>query len=145
MFFVWDDTYNTGIEVIDNQHRMIVDYINRLDNAISTNDKDEIDKVFDNLLNYCISHFSFEESLMTEHGYEHTEGHRRVHNSFTTRIENYKSEWNYGKDISRQLLGDLKIWLVSHIQSEDQDYAEVIRNNLNQGWISKMLSKFFPN
>ncbi len=144
MFFVWDDAYNTGIEVIDIQHRKIVDYINQLDKAISTNDKVEIDKVFDNLFNYCLSHFSFEESLMAEHGYEYTEGHRDVHNSFTARIERYKSEWNQGNDISRQLLRDLKVWLVSHIQREDQHYAEVIQNKLNQGWISKMLGKFFP-
>jgi hemerythrin len=145
MFFVWDDRYNTGIEVIDIQHRKIVDYINQLDNAISTNDKVEIDKVFDNLFNYCLSHFSFEESLMTEHGYEHTDVHRDVHNSFTARIERYKSEWNQGNDVSRQLLGDLKVWLVSHIQSEDQLYAEVIQKKLNQGWVSRVLGKFFPD
>jgi hemerythrin len=144
MFFVWDDAYDTGIEVIDIQHRKIVDYINQLDNAITTNDKEQIDMVFDNLFNYSLSHFSFEESLMAEHGYEHTEGHRKVHNSFTERIERYKAEWNKGNDISRQLLRDLKVWLVSHIQREDQHYAEVIRNNLNQSWISKMLDKFFP-
>jgi hemerythrin len=145
MFFVWDDAYDTGIEVIDIQHRKIVDYINQLDKAITTNDKIEIEKVFDNLFNYCLSHFSFEESMMAEHGYEHTEGHREVHNSFTARIERYKSEWNQGSDVSRQLLRDLKVWLVSHIQREDQLYAEVIQNKLNQGWITKMLGKFFPS
>ncbi len=145
MFFVWDDAYNTGIEVIDIQHRKIVDYINQLDQAISTDDKIEIDKVFDNLFNYCLSHFSFEESLMAEHGYEHTEGHRAVHNSFTSRIERYKSEWNQGHDISRNLLRDLKVWLVSHIQKEDQLYVDAIQNKLNQGWIAKMLGKFFKD
>jgi hemerythrin len=146
MFFVWDNAYDTGIEAIDMQHRKIVDYINQLDSAISSNNTDEIEKVFENLFNYCLSHFSFEESLMEEHGYEHTEGHRMVHNSFTDRITRYRLEWTKGKtDVSRRLLSDLKVWLVSHIQREDQFYAEDIRNKLDQNWISKMLKKFFPN
>jgi hemerythrin len=144
MFLVWDDAYDTGIEVIDTQHRKIVDYINQLDNAITSNNRDDIEKVFENLFSYCISHFSFEESLMAEHGYEHTEGHRVVHDSFTDRIERYKVEWKEGKDISRQLLRDLKVWLVSHIQREDQFYANEIRNKLNPNLITKMLRKFFP-
>jgi hemerythrin len=144
MFFVWDKSYDTGIDVIDTQHRKIVDYINRLNDAIDSKDKEEIERVFENLFDYCVSHFSFEESLMQEHGYQHLEGHRRVHNSFTESIKRYKNEWNEGRDISRKLLSDLKIWLISHIQKEDQFYAEEIRNKLNRTWISKMLGKFFP-
>jgi hemerythrin len=101
--------------------------------------------VFESLFSYCISHFSFEESLMAEHGYQHVEGHRKVHDSFTDRVERYKMEWREGKDISRQLLRDLKVWLVSHIQREDQFYAKEIRNKLNPGLVTKMLAKFFPN
>ncbi len=145
MFIAWDKAYDTGIDVIDTQHRKIIDYINQLHKAISTNDKKEIDKVFDNLFNYCVSHFSFEESLMAEHGYQNTEGHRAVHDSFTQRISRYRSEWDQGKDISRRLLNDLKIWLIAHIQKEDQYYAQEIRNKLNKGWISKMLGRFFPS
>ncbi len=144
MFIAWDNAYDTGIEVIDIQHRKIVDYINQLHYAISTKDKDEIDKVFDSLFQYCISHFSFEESLMSEHGYQNTEGHRMVHDSFMDRIRRYKSDWDQGKDVSRRLLNDLKIWLIAHIQKEDQYYAQEISSKLNKGWISKMLVKFFP-
>ncbi|WP_172838733.1 hypothetical protein [Solemya velesiana gill symbiont] len=34
MFFEWDDAYNMGVDVIDHQHRRIVDYINTLYQAI---------------------------------------------------------------------------------------------------------------
>lgn len=144
MFFVWDSAYDTGIDVIDQQHRKIVDYINQLHNAISTKNDKEIDEVFTNLFDYCVSHFSFEESLMKEYGYQHLEGHRKVHDSFTDRIARYQAEWKQGKDISRRLLSDLKIWLIAHIQKEDQYYAVEIRNKLNKGWVTKMLDKFFP-
>jgi len=145
MFITWDDTYNTDIEVIDKQHRQIIDYINQLHIAISTDDKESIDRVFDSLFNYCVSHFSFEEKLMAEHGYKHTEAHHMVHKSFTESILRYKSEWDLGKDVSRRLLNDLKIWLIAHIQKEDQYYAEEIRNKLDKGWIATTLGKFFPD
>lgn len=143
MFFVWDDAYNTGIEVIDTQHRRIVDYINDLHHAIHTDDKEGVGKVLESLITYTISHFSFEESLMEEHGYQHTEGHRKVHKAFTDRVMRYQLEWGQGKDVSRRLLSDLKVWLISHIQQEDQDYAKEIRKKINKGWVSKMLGRFF--
>ncbi len=143
MFFVWDDAYNTGIEVIDTQHRRIVDYINDLHHAISTDNKEGVGKVLESLINYTISHFSFEESLMEEHGYQLVEEHRKVHKVFTDRIMRYQLDWSKGKDVSRKLLSDLRIWLISHIQQEDQDYARVISKKLNQGWVSKMLGHFF--
>jgi hemerythrin len=143
MFFVWDDAYNTGIEVIDIQHRRIVDYINDLHHAISSDNKEGVEEVLGNLISYTISHFSFEESLMEEHGYQHTEGHRKVHKAFTDRVMRYQLEWSSGKDISRRLLSDLKVWLISHIQQEDQDYAKEISKKLNKGWVSKMLGRFF--
>ncbi len=143
MFFVWDEAYNTGIEVIDTQHRRIVDYINDLHQAIFNDDKDGVGKVLESLINYTISHFSFEESLMEEHGYQLTAEHRKVHKVFTDRIMRYQLDWSQGKDVSRKLLSDLKVWLISHIQREDQDYAKVISKKLNQGWVSKMLGRFF--
>ena len=143
MFFAWDDTYNTDIEVIDTQHRQIVDYINKLHGAISTQNKHAVDEVLESLIDYTISHFSFEEVLMENHGYPLAEAHRRVHQAFTDRIMRYQQEWAEGKDISRRLLNDLKIWLISHIQKEDQDYAREIRNKVNKGWVSKMLGRFF--
>ncbi len=145
MYITWDSAYDTGIEVIDTQHRQIVDYINQLHKAISTDDKNSIDRVFDSLISYCVSHFSFEESLMAEHGYQNTEGHRMVHKSFTESILRYKTEWDKEKDVSRRLLNDLRVWLIAHIQKEDQYYAREIRNKLNKGWISKMLGKFFSD
>ena len=143
MFFAWDDAYNTDIEVIDTQHRQIVDYINQLHSAISNHNKHAVDEVLESLIDYTVSHFSFEEVLMENHNYPLSAAHRQVHEAFTARILRYQQEWAEGKDISRKLLNDLKIWLISHIQREDQDYAREIRSKINKGWVSKMLGRFF--
>ncbi len=142
-FFLWDHAYDTNIDVIDTQHRQIVDYLNDLHSAISTDDKAVVGKVLDNLIEYTISHFSFEEALMVEHGYPMIDSHHLVHQAFADRIKRHQLEWSQGKDVSRQLLSELKVWLISHIQKDDQDYAKVISKQLNQGWVSKALGRFF--
>lgn len=143
MFFTWESSLDTGIEIIDEQHRRIVDYINALHNAISTKDIDMVSNILDQLIDYTVSHFSFEESLMQNHGYMHTEAHKKVHDMFTARIQNYRKELDEGKDISRKLLNDLKVWLTSHIKSEDSDYVKVVKTKVEKSWVSKTLGKFF--
>ena len=41
----WNESYNIGIEVIDHQHRQILDYINALEQVKSTGDRDKIREV----------------------------------------------------------------------------------------------------
>jgi hemerythrin len=143
MFFLWDDTYDTGIDVIDLQHRRIVDYINELHNAINSKNMAIVGEILEGLIGYTLSHFSFEESLMEEHGYQHTDSHRKTHKAFTDRVFRYQKEWAEGKDVSRKLLSELKVWLISHIQKDDQDYANVISSKLNKSWVTKALGRFF--
>lgn len=146
-YFVWDSSFDIGIDVIDRQHRHIVDYINRLHEAIATNNQAVIHEVFDLVVNYTLTHFTFEEKLMEQAGYPHTDAHREVHKAFTQRIQDYRVRLLRGEDVAKRLLSDLRIWLTSHIKTEDRDYAEHVRMNLadpgQQGWLSRTLGRFF--
>ena len=44
-FILWSHDLDTGIGVIDNQHKRIVEYLNELHNANETGDMDEINPV----------------------------------------------------------------------------------------------------
>lgn len=48
----WNDSYNIGIEVIDNQHRQILDYINILEEVRKTGDRGKIKEVLEDLIDY---------------------------------------------------------------------------------------------
>lgn len=52
----WTDDLNTGIDVIDKQHRRIVECINELSVANTKNDKLGIKHVLDELVDYTLSH-----------------------------------------------------------------------------------------
>jgi hemerythrin len=142
---VWTNDLNTGIEVIDHQHQRIVDYINQLDDILENKDMDQIQGVLDELVDYTLSHFTFEESLMEEAGYPFIKAHKKVHELFVRRINNYLQRFKMGEDITEELLHTLKAWLLNHIRNDDNDYSESIRNNIEnvgttkkKSWFSKL-------
>ena len=148
----WTDELNTGIKVIDNQHMRIVEYINKLDDTHGTNDKEAVGTVLNELIDYTLSHFAFEESLMEEAGYRYIRGHKKIHELFIKRVNNYVQRFKMGEDITEELLNTLKTWLINHIKSDDDDYAEIVKNNLQDsesereekdGWLSRSIKNFF--
>ena len=146
----WDDQLNTGIQVIDSQHRRIVEYINSLYDASLTRNRNDVEQVLQNLVDYTLSHFAFEESLMEEAGYPFINGHKRVHELFVKRINNFQQRFKIGDDITDELLAALKSWLINHIKSDDNDYTQTVLTNMNyvntqqsSGWLSRSLKHFF--
>ena len=146
----WYDELDTGIEVIDKQHQRIVEYINQLDDIVDHPDKTKLAGVLNELVDYTLSHFTFEESLMEEANYPFIKAHKRVHLLFIQRINQYLKRFKAGEDITVELLNTLKAWLINHIKSDDNDYAEIVRTNLHtidsrhkDGWLARSLKKIF--
>ena len=143
-FMVWDPSLDTGIEVIDEQHKKIVDYINELHDAALLDDRDKVSQVLDGLINYTISHFAFEEDMLEQHNYHLINAHKKVHQAFINRINKHKEDHANGKNVARALSGELQIWLSSHIKNEDADYVKTLDiKPPSGGLLSKMLKKFF--
>ncbi|MFO7594620.1 MAG: bacteriohemerythrin [Pseudomonadota bacterium] len=147
MYFQWSERLNTGITEIDNQHRVIADYINALYNAKQTDDLSEVDKVLAGLVGYTVNHFSFEEQLMEQAGYEFLRPHQRVHELFIKRIGEYRDRFSRGEDITDELLTLLKGWLGNHIEQEDRGYLTsvtvVTNDSNNNSWIAGLVKKIF--
>ena len=51
---VWQDDLNTGIEVIDQQHRRIVEMLNHLYNAQRSMERTVVGEVIDELVDYTL-------------------------------------------------------------------------------------------
>jgi hemerythrin len=126
--FVWTDQLNVGIEVIDQQHRRIVEYINQLDDARSNGySREEIGYLINDLVDYTISHFGFEESLQEEANYPFLKSHKKVHELFTKRVSEYQTKFTQGEDVSKALNSLLVTWLFNHIKRDDVDYVESVK------------------
>lgn len=147
----WTPDLNTGIDVIDNQHKRIVDYINQLGLAISQRKRDVVGPILDELVDYTISHFAFEESLQEECGYQYAKPHKAVHEMFVKRVAKFQEKHYAGEDVALQLHSMLSTWLVHHIKRDDMAYVSDVRprihsivDNKKEGsWLSRSLGKFF--
>ena len=126
-YMKWSSDLDTEIHVIDNQHQRIVEYINQLHDAIEHHSRDEVGSVLEQLVEYTMSHFAFEEDLMEESGYPFVHAHKKVHRLFEKKMGDFQQRFELGEDISRQLLTLLRTWLVNHIKRDDGDYAESVK------------------
>lgn len=150
-YLYWTDDLNTGIEIIDRQHRCIVDYINELSVADTKDDKTGIKEVLDELIDYTLSHFSFEEELMEKANYPFLKAHKRIHEIFTKRVVECLQRAEKDENVAPELLSILKIWLVNHIKNEDADYAGIVKESLGiksagdktEGKLGSVLKKLF--
>lgn len=150
-YLTWTDDLDTGIEVIDGQHRRIVDYINKLHDAHERGDRTLLGAAIEETVDYTLSHFGFEEALMEDAGYEFVRPHKKVHELFTKRVAEYQLRFRAGEDVSEEMLNLLSRWLFSHIRSDDASFAKTMRgkaqkltqNEKAESWLSRTMGRFF--
>ena len=124
----WNSRFDTGIEVIDLQHRRIVDMINDLHDQSVGQGGSRINEILRRMHEYVAEHFSFEEELMRAADYPYLHAHCQLHQRFLDRLEAMSGRHVGGEDIHKELSGFLTKWLTHHIGHEDQDYvADVSR------------------
>lgn len=146
--FKWTDDLNLGIDIIDSQHKRIVDYINEINIAISYEDVTMVFDVMERLKDYTMDHFAFEEQLMKQAGYMLLEPHQKVHRRFEDKMNKLEASLSDGQDpfgVARRIRTSLMAWLIQHIKQEDIDYVPVVKKALHkeQNWIGSALKRIF--
>ncbi len=108
-------------------------------------------EVIDELIDYTLSHFAFEEELMEEAGYPFSLAHKRVHEVFGKRVGEYRLRFQAGEDVCDELRSMLSRWLFNHIRGDDQAYAPQVIAHLDQfarrhqhgNWLGRTLKRLF--
>ncbi len=147
-YMEWTRDLESGIPVIDAQHKRIIEFINELYEARQSGSASETNQVMEGLLNYTVTHFEFEEGLQEKAGYPFLKAHQRIHEIFMKKIADIRVRAAEGEEVAHELLTLLKGWLVSHIKGEDRDYIESVKKVLESddqadtGWLNTLLKKF---
>ena len=149
----WTADLDTGIPLIDQQHRRIVDFINHLEVAKNAGDKEAVKQIVYDCVDYTLSHFAFEESLQEEAGYAYCKPHKKVHELFARKVSEYQERMDLGDDVAEELHATLARWLVNHIKRDDADYVESVRasmaprararaeENKKTGWFRRLFGR----
>lgn len=147
----WSAQYETGIDVIDNQHKRIVEYINTVHELQKRSEnREQLNEVLLLLIDYTVNHFAFEEALMEEAGYDDIVSHTITHQSFIKQIESLHQQYQSGADVVHILADVLITWLIQHISHDDQSYVPIVRDKFLRHkqpyidrWISDKTQKLF--
>jgi len=121
--FQWKDTYNTGVTLMDQQHRRLVDLINQLFKCMKDGgDRMILADVVDELVNYTVTHFRAEEDIMRKHNYPDFDAHQQIHKNFVEKVGVYADKLKSGERLPpADIYNFLKDWLISHIEKQDRD------------------------
>jgi hemerythrin len=121
----WSDTLSVGIQEIDDQHRFLVDLLNKLHRAIHQRQGTAAtETILMELVDYTKIHFAVEESLMRILGYPAYDEHKQQHDHLIDEIHELQDKLASGKaSVTFELLHFLRTWLTKHIMEEDQHYS----------------------
>jgi hemerythrin len=128
-FIVWSEKISIGVEAIDNDHKKLIELINRCSRINTLHDKvDQVQQVLIELVQYTSYHFSREEAIMQACGYPHLMEHSLGHQKLLSQVKTYLYDFSQGT-MSLQMFNDfMKSWLIKHILASDKDYAPYCKN-----------------
>jgi methyl-accepting chemotaxis protein len=121
--YVWDQTFATGNETIDNQHKTLFEALNHLLAAMRSGKAgDELKKALDFLSDYTVKHFFDEEQIQKRAAYPDHPNHHKMHESFKKTVQELGGELIM-KGASEKLVSEVRKkignWLITHIKGQD--------------------------
>lgn len=126
-YFTWQDKFNTGIDDVDRDHKILADLISQLHDAFASGKGDQtIGPVLAVLSDYTDYHFKREEALMNRYGYPQAEEHKAEHDSLKSKVFEIRRRFEAGEGaaIGNELLAFLHFWLYFHILDVDMAFRE---------------------
>lgn len=132
--FNWNQRFETGIDEVDSQHRVLIDILNRIFRCIDLEqvDSDVIDGHLKELGEYWHQHFTDEQAMMQERGISerHRKLHEMEHHAFAYDVErlvNRRATMEDPLQVAQQSASFIATWLSMHILGVDQAMARQLR------------------
>ena len=115
----WSEDYATGVEQIDQDHKMIFqmseDFRAALDEGRGAR---TYPTMLTNISLFCRGHFGFEEDCMTKHSCPVAEVNKAAHKMFVQAVSDFQQRYTphgYDQADARQLVDMVDQWLQNHI------------------------------
>ncbi|MCP4725667.1 MAG: bacteriohemerythrin [bacterium] len=87
----WNDEFSTGIAMLDNQHKNLINRIVKLTKAIENGREGmEVTQMIDFLKEYTRAHFLAEEKYMDKYKYPESSFHKQEHKKFLKTLNEIK-------------------------------------------------------
>jgi len=125
VLFPWHDVYSVKISMIDAQHKVLVDLINQLHQAMmNRTGRERLGTILAGLIQYTRGHFAAEEGLLQANQYPDLANHKVEHERFTKSIQDFEAKFQRNDlALTIDVMNFLKDWLIKHIKGVDARYV----------------------
>jgi hemerythrin-like metal-binding protein len=130
--FQWNDSYNVGFKLIDDQHKILISLINDLYVAQRFGTlQTAIIGVLEKLAKYTVYHFNSEKELFAQYKYPKTTEHLAEHDYFVDKVIGFQQELNKGGIVlSLKTMDFLKDWTITHILGSDKEFGDFVKQQI---------------
>jgi hemerythrin len=131
MAYQWDSSLETGYELVDNQHKQLVQAVNALMEASRLGKGNEtVFQTLEFLTGYTIKHFKDEEDLQKKFNYPDFLNHRRIHEEFKITVGGLTRRLHTegpSETLVREVSTNIGNWLLNHIKGDDFRMAAFVK------------------
>lgn len=129
--FPWNDNFNIGVQIIDEQHKILVKILNQLASHIAFKaDIPTLNVILDELVDYTVFHFQAEEGIWNQHFPNDCLEleHKKTHTGFVETISRAREQIASESEeaVIESLLSFLTRWLATHILEKDRYMGAVV-------------------
>ncbi|KPU43074.1 bacteriohemerythrin [Oxobacter pfennigii] len=122
----WKDEYSIGVARIDEQHKKLFEIADRafelMKNQFYTDKFDKIVEILEELKDYTVFHFKFEEEFMQSRGYKKFLSHKVEHTDFLEKVNSIDLN-TIDNDQDKYIMDILNFvvdWIDKHILEKDK-------------------------
>jgi hemerythrin len=126
---IWKEEFSVGVKEIDEQHIQLFDIAGRayelLRNDMQVDKYDGIIEILEELKEYAVYHFKFEEEYMASISYAKFLSHKVLHDDFIEKVSSIDLR-QLDDNQGQYLMGILEFvmkWIEGHILGQDKKYA----------------------
>lgn len=124
MSLLWREQLSVGNNVIDSDHKYLIEIINRAEVSLSSKNRKELTVALDDLGQYSRLHFDREEKIASAVGYTQMPHLSQSHKELLGHLDQIRGEIDaMGQDWSTETVAHftqfLRDWLINHVIKED--------------------------
>jgi hemerythrin len=124
MAIAWREQLSVGNNIIDEDHKYLIEIINRVEVCLTKKDMSALKAELQRLHDYSMLHFDREEKIAIAVGYEQTPGLQQSHQALIEKLGKMQSvfltgEQTWSPELTKGFADFLRNWLIDHVIKED--------------------------
>ena len=126
---IWSSRLETGIGLVDSQHKVLFEAVNRLAASFGAGTTaGQVKESLDFLAQHTIEHFQTEEHFMREMEYPGLAVHAAEHTRLVDKVQLLQARLTEGKLVTMDVTSFVADWLKHHIHGADMAYVRFMKD-----------------